>query len=209
MVAAPMPRRITAVLMAGLALTGCSGNSPVPSPRPVAATLTPPARPTAATATVRAAPSVTPSATASATPPLQETTPVRVADLEVSEIGPILRIGGRLVDRAGEPVVGAVGDFYLEGATRNLIQSYATGVDGRFEATFTTAEVPSEADLMMHYRGDGLNSSGTFLIRRGIPAPTPSRPPVTPSTLPAQPADSPTPNDAASGTPWAAEPPGG
>ncbi|OYO24650.1 hypothetical protein CGZ93_02825 [Enemella dayhoffiae] len=121
----------------------------------------------------------------------------------VSPTGNGFTVRGRLLDEARQPIVGAVGDFYLEGTTRNLVQSYSTGVDGGFSASFSNADAPAEATLMMHYRGDDQHAPSSFLIRRGVPRPTPSPTPTPTRTTPppAAPATTPPPTAPAQPTP--------
>lgn len=168
---------IPAVACGLLLLAGCGGK---PSAAPTAPNVAPPPVATSAAASTPAAsptPTPGPSAgSASATPALNDPAPVRLDGLSVGP-GDRFTVRGRLLDQAGQPIVGAVGEFYLEGTGRNLVQGYATGVDGSFSATFGPSDAPPEATLMMYYRGDDQHAATSFLIRKGIPRPTPAAPP--------------------------------
>ncbi|TDO93774.1 hypothetical protein [Enemella evansiae] len=190
-----MPQLRTALPAAAcglLLLAGCSGS---PSAAPTA-----PSVPSAPVATTTASPTPTVSPTAtpthassagsSATPALNDPAPVRLDGLAVGP-GDRFTVRGRLLDQAGQPIVGAVGEFYLEGTGRNLVQGYATGVDGSFSASFGPAEAPPEATLMMYYRGDDQHAATSFLIRKGIPRPTPAAPPSPAATTAPAPAPAP------------------
>lgn len=172
-----------AVVAASLvALAGCgSGAAPAP---PVVPSAPPSARPTTAAPGASSTPTrgATPTA---GTPSTAELPQARVTNVKVTEVGSSIQVDGTLLDAEGRPIVGAVGDFFIEGSTQNLVQSYATKVDGSFASAFTTKELPPEATLMMHFRGDSSTAPGTFLLRRGAPrtaSPAPQNPaPQTPA----------------------------
>ncbi|GAB3623404.1 hypothetical protein GCM10027418_14870 [Mariniluteicoccus endophyticus] len=163
---------LAAAALAATALVGCSskpepvtvaGPTRVSTPTTGAVATTPPAMTAGPSASTD--PSATPMASAS------------VTDVKVTQSGDRVQVSGRLLDGERRPIIGAVGDFFLDGSPQNLVQSYATKEDGTFSATFTTRELPPEATLMMHYRGDSTNAAGTFLIRKGTPRPN-SAPPT-------------------------------
>lgn len=193
-------RSHAALLLIGAVLATGAGCSGKPA-EPVAVGSAQPARqnPDAAPPSVVAGASTTPSAGVSpGDTPVAELRPPQVKDLQVNSSGDGFEVHGRLVTATGTPIVGAVGDFYLDGAQANLIQSYATDVDGSFKARFTNAEAPAWADLMLHFRGDSNNAAASLPIRKATaarPAPTPARttPSATSSVAVQTPSPTPTP----------------
>ncbi|WP_460765324.1 hypothetical protein [Mariniluteicoccus flavus] len=181
--------RLTAAAFAVLAAAGCGSKgaaAPTAAPTLVAAS-----RPATAVATNHAVTTAAPTATAESS--AQALPQAEVTDVRITESGGKIQVSAKLLDAEKRPIVGAVGDFFIEGSPQNLVQSYATRVDGTFASTFTTVELPPEATLMMHYRGDTSTAPGTFALRRGVPKPTTAPPTTARPTPTVAPSATPTP----------------